>query len=79
VEIFVFLESPVCNEFTSLWWEAWSFISIDDSPFLVGTIMLTLEVNILSFPLNGVLNIEGLVVVGIQKMFSLEFEVLPPS
>lgn len=79
MEIFVVLESPFWNEFTSLWWEGWCFISVNDSPFLIDTVMLIREDKVLSFELNILINIEGLVVVGIQNMFSLEFEVLPPS
>lgn len=79
MEIFVVLESPVWNEFASLWWEGWCLIRVNDSPFLVDTVMLIPEDKVLSFELNTLINIKGLAVVGIQKMFSLEFEVLPPS
>jgi hypothetical protein len=63
----------------SLSWDLLGFISIDDSPSLVPSIMSSPDDNWLSFSIFVSSNIENLLVLNVNEVFTRVLESLPPS
>jgi len=56
-----------------------SFVLIDNLPSLIGSIVSSVDLNVLSFSIFSTSNIKGFVVLDIDEVFTIKLEDLPPS